>query len=151
MNGKMKFIIPIVLLVVVGGVYKFVLAKPKAAEAKPKVEGAVYVLPKEFVVNLADGRYAKFNIALVMKHGALTAAPAAGGHAAAAEPPEGYGTLPQEALVRSIVIDNVTDVSGKVLIGEKGREKLKKKIVKTLHEHTDVEAEDVLFTDVAVQ
>ena len=35
MKGKLKFIIPIVLLLVLGGVYKFVLAKP-AAVAKPK-------------------------------------------------------------------------------------------------------------------
>jgi flagellar FliL protein len=150
-KGKLKFIIPIVLLVVVGGLYKFVLAKPKAAAAKPKVAGAVYILPKEFIVNLADGRYAKFNIALVMKPGAETEAAAAGGHEGAAEPPEGYGTLPQEALVRSIVIDAVTDVSGKTLTAEKGREKLKKKIIRSIHDHTDVEAEDVLFTDVAVQ
>lgn len=150
MKGKLKFIIPIVLLVVVGGLYKFVLAKPKAEGAKPKVAGAVYILPKEFIVNLADGRYAKFNIALVMKPGAETTE-AASGHEAAAEPPEGYGTLPQEALVRSIVIDAVTDVNGKTLTAEKGREKLKVKIVKSIHDHTDVEAEDVLFTDVAVQ
>lgn len=151
MKGKLKFIIPIVLLVVVGGVYKFVLAKPKAAAAKPKVAGAVYVLPKEFIVNLADGRYAKFNIALVMKPGAETAAASAGGEGAATESPEGYGTLPQEALVRSIVIDDVTDVSGSTLISEKGRSKLKKKILTGLHDHTDVEATNVLFTDVAVQ
>jgi flagellar FliL protein len=149
-KGKLKFIIPIVLLVVVGGLYKFVLSKPAAEGAKPKVAGAVYVVPKEFIVNLADGRYAKFNIALVMKPGAETAE-AASGHEAAAEPPEGYGTLPQEALVRSIVIDAVTDVNGKTLTAEKGRERLKTKIVKSIHEHTDVEAEDVLFTDVAVQ
>lgn len=149
MKGKLKFIIPIVLLVVVGGLYKFVLAKPGVAAAKPKVAGAVYILPKEFIVNLADGRYAKFNIALVMKPGATTEAAASG--EAAADPPEGYGTLPQEALVRSIVIDAVTDVSGKTLTAEKGREKLKKRIIASIHDHTDVEAEDVLFTDVAVQ
>jgi flagellar FliL protein len=147
---KLKFIVPIVLLLVVGGVYKFVLAKPKAEAHKPKVAGAVYVLPKEFIVNLADGRYAKLNVALVMKHGAVTE-PAAGGHGAAAAPPEGYGTLPQEALVRSIVIDTVTDASGSALISEKGRVKLRKQIVTSLHDHTDVDAEDVLFTDVAVQ
>jgi flagellar FliL protein len=148
---KLKFIVPIVALLVVGGVYKFVLAKPKAEAHKPKIAGEVYVLPKEFVVNLADGRYAKFNVALVMKHGASTAAASAGGHSGPAAAPEGYGTLPQEALVRSTVIDTVTDVPGSALIAEKGRAKLKRMILKSLQDHTDVEAEDVLFTDVAVQ
>ncbi|MEA2129025.1 MAG: hypothetical protein QOJ85_1916, partial [Solirubrobacteraceae bacterium] len=58
MASKMKIIIPVVLLLVLGGVYKFVLAKP-AAVAKPKIAGTVYVLPKEFLVNLASGRFAK--------------------------------------------------------------------------------------------
>ena len=50
MKSKLKFIVPI-LLVVVGGVYKFVLAKPGAPAPKPKVDGQVYVLPKEFLIN----------------------------------------------------------------------------------------------------
>ena len=64
MKGKLKFIIPIVLLLVVGGVYKFVLAKP-AVVPKPKVEGEVYVLPKDFLVNLSDGKFAKLGVGLV--------------------------------------------------------------------------------------
>jgi flagellar basal body-associated protein FliL len=147
-RGKLKFVIPVLVLIAVGGAYKFVLAKPKAA-AKPRVAGQVYVLPKDFVVNLADGRYAKLDVALVMAPGASTEAAAAG--EGAATPPEGYGTLPQEALVRSIVVDTVTDAPGTALIDEKGRTRLRKKILKSLHEHTDVHADDVLFTDVAVQ
>ncbi len=150
MKGKLKFIVPIVLLLAVGGVYKFVLAKPKA-EAHKKVEGEVYVLPKEFLVNLADGRYAKLNVALVMEPGAHTAAEGGGHGGAAAAPPEGFGTLPQEALVRAIVTDTVTDVSGSTLISEKGRNRLKRQIAKSLQRNTDVHVEDVLFTDVAVQ
>src|ERR1700754_2974196 len=106
MKSKLKFIVPLVVLILLGGVYKFALAKPPLKE-KHKVEGQVYVLPKEFVVNLADGRYAKFNVALVLDHAQLTA-PAAGGHGAAADPPEGYGTLEQEAVVRDIVTDEVS-------------------------------------------
>ena len=75
MKGKLKFIIPIVLLLVVGGVYKFVLAKP-AAVPKPKVEGEVYVLPKDFLVNLTDGKFAKLGVGLVFDEG-FPAAPAA--------------------------------------------------------------------------
>ena len=106
MKGKLKFIIPIVVLLVLGGVYKFVLAKP-AAVAKPKVAGEVYVLPKDFLLNLTDGKFAKLGVGLVFDEGFL-AAPAGAAEGAAA-PPTGYGVLPQEAVVRDIVTDVVTD------------------------------------------
>ena len=71
------------LLAVLGGVYKFVLAKPaKAEEPKPKVHGTVYMLEKEFLVNLADGRFAKMQIGLVLAHDDVSTV-AAGGHGAA--------------------------------------------------------------------
>ena len=146
MKKKLMIALP-VLLLVLGGAYKFVLAKP-AAEAKPKVDGEVYVLPRDFLINLSDGRFAKLNVALVLEHGAL--APA-GGHAAAATPPEGYGALPQEAVVRDIVNNSLMDVSGAKIIKRKGREQLKKRILKTILKTTDVKAKEVLFTDVAVQ
>jgi flagellar FliL protein len=146
MKKKLMIALP-VLLIVLGGAYKFVLAKP-AAEAKPKVDGEVYVLPRDFLINLSDGRFAKLNVALVLEHGAL--APA-GGHAAAATPPEGYGALPQEAVVRDIVNNSLMDVSGAKIIKRKGREQLKKRILKTILKTTDVKAKEVLFTDVAVQ
>ena len=73
----------------------------------PKVHGEVYVLPKDFLVNLSDGRFGKLNVALVFDHG-FTAAPAAGGHGAGTEAPEGYGVLTQEPLVRAIVTDVLT-------------------------------------------
>jgi flagellar basal body-associated protein FliL len=147
MKSKLKIIIPLTLVLVLGGAYKFVLAKPAPAPAK-KVEGEVYVLPKEFLVNLSDGRFAKLGVALVMAPGAHGDA----GHgAAAATPPEGYGADPQEALVRDIVTDTVTDASGGELISEKGRQRLKKEILDEIQQKTDVLADDVLFTDVAVQ
>jgi len=149
MKSKLKFIIPVVLLLVLGGVYKFVLSKP-APEAKPKIAGEVYVLPSEFVLNLADGKYAKLGVALVMEPDAHTTA-AAAGHGAAAEPPEGYGSLPQEAVVRDIVTDEVTESSGTDLQTSRGRERLKQSILKRLHHETDVHADSVLFTDVTVQ
>ena len=149
MKGKLKFIIPIVLLLVLGGVYKFVIAKP-AAEAKPKVAGEVYVLPKDFLVNLTDGKFAKLGVGLVFDEGFL-AAPAAGGHEAAAAPPTGYGVLPQEAVVRDIITDVVTDESAKDLTSRKGREDIKTKILKRLKAQTDVKVHEVLLTDVAVQ
>jgi flagellar protein FliL len=146
-KSKLKFIIPILVLLL-GGVYKFVLAKPAAA-AKPKVAGEVYVLPKDFLINLSDGKFAKLGVGLVFDEG-YAAAPAGGGEAAAA-PPEGYGALPQEAVVRDIVTDVVTDKSAADLTSRKGRDEIKVLILTRLKSQTDVKVHDVLLTDVAVQ
>jgi flagellar basal body-associated protein FliL len=148
-KGKLKIIVPLVLLIVLGGAYKFVLAKP-APKEKPKVEGEVYVLPKDFLVNLSDGKFAKLGVGLVFDHG-FTAAPAAGGHGAAAAPPDGYGVLTQEPVVRDIITDVVTDERAGDLTSRKGREEIKEKILKRLKAQTDVKVHEVLLTDVAVQ
>jgi flagellar basal body-associated protein FliL len=148
---NIKILIP-VLLLVVGGVYKFVLAKPPVVP-KHKIEGSVYIMPKDFLINLKAGRFAKLNAALVLKHGYLEEAVAAasgGGHAATA-PPDGYGTLPQEAAVRAIITDTLTDMSASRLTKEKSRVKVQDEVLKRIHHETDVEAEDVMFTDLAVQ
>jgi flagellar basal body-associated protein FliL len=146
-KSKLKFIIP-VLLLVLGGAYKFVIAKPAPAP-KPKVEGEVYVLPKDFLLNLSDGKFAKVGIGLIFDHG-FSAAPAKGGEGGAA-PPDGYGALTQEPLVRDIVTDVVTDQSSAELTSRKGREEIKAKILKRLLQQTDVKVHEVLLTDVAVQ
>ena len=145
---KKLIIVVVVLLAVVGGAYKFVLAKPNSAEAKPKVDGNVYLLQKEFLVNLHDGRFAKLTAALVLAHDDTSAA--AGGHEAAA-PPEGYGTMNQEAVVRAIITDDLTDVKAGDIIDREGREKLQDEILKDLKKQTDVKVEEVLFPDITVQ
>ena len=149
MKGKLKFIMPLVALLVLGGAYKTVLAKPPEKKPEPKVHGQVYVLPKEFLINLDQDRYAKLTVALVLKHGEPTAPPAEG-HGAAA-PPEGWGTLPQEAVIRGLVTDTLTGASASKLVQPAGRDKLKKKLLIKFKKYSDVHVEDVLFTDVAVQ
>lgn len=145
MKSKLKIVVPLAL-VILGATYKLVLAKP--AEGPPrKIEGEVYVLPKEFLVNLAGGRFAKLSVALIMKPGAHAAAEGA----EAAKPPEGFGPDPQEAVVRDIVTNVLTDADGEDLIAGRGRRRLKRDILEAIHEKTDVHAEEVLFTDVAVQ
>jgi flagellar basal body-associated protein FliL len=146
--SKLKIILP-VLLIALGGVYKFVLAKPPVVP-KPKIAGEVYVLPKEFLVNLKGGHFAKINVALILEHGHHSA-PAAGGHGAAPTPPTGYGVMPQEAVVRSIITDELTDVPMAKLQKDHAREELQEKILKRLHKTTDTHVEHVLFTDVAIQ
>jgi flagellar basal body-associated protein FliL len=148
---KLMIVVPVVL-VVLGGAYKFVLAKPSDAEAKPpKIEGTVYVLGKEFLVNLADGRFAKLSVALVLNPDDHSTAPGSGGHGAAATPPEGYGAMHQEGAVRAIITDTVTDAKDQELIGRKGRTELQHQILEKIHKQTDVHADDVLITDMTVQ
>lgn len=141
-----KKLIVILLVALVGGLgaYKFILAPTSADGEKPKVDGTVYVLPKEFLVNLADGRYAKFSVAMVLEH-----APEAGSHAAT--PPEGYGTMPEEAVVRDVVTDVVGASTGEQLTSSAGRERLKKQLRRRLHQRTDLHVGDVLLPDVTVQ
>jgi flagellar protein FliL len=146
MKSKLKFIVP-VLLIVLGGAYKFVLAKPAAAEPKPKVDGQVYVLPKEFLINLSQGRFAKLSVGLVLDHSQAIASE----EKEAPKPPEGFGTLPQEAVIRDIVTDRLTDDDAESLVSEKGRETLKNQLLRSIKKKTDVKVEEVLFTDVAVQ
>jgi len=149
MKSKLKIIIPVVLVLALGGVYKFVIAKP-AAEAKAKIEGTVYVLPKEFLVNLSEGRFAKLGVGIVLDpHDESLAAAAA--NKEAPKPPEGFGPLPQEAVIRDIVTDTLTDRDAGSLTDRAGRERLKNKIKRVIAARTDVHVDDVLFTDVAVQ
>jgi flagellar FliL protein len=143
MKKKLKFVIPIVL-VLFGGVYKTVLAKPAKAP-KPKIAGTVYVMPKEFLLNMADGRYAKLDVSLVLDKSEVL--PAAEG----ASTNENYGALEQEPAVRDVITNIVTDAPSKDLIDRSGREELKKEILKGIRQNTDVKVDEILFTDVAVQ
>jgi flagellar basal body-associated protein FliL len=146
---RKKILIPLLVVVIAAVAAKFVLAKP-APEVHHKINGTVYVLPKEFLVNLSDGRYAKVNVALVLDPSQPTAA-AGGGEGAAAEPPDGFGTLPQEAAVRDVVTDVLTGQSGDELISAKGRVQVKGEILRGIRAHTDVRVNEVLLPDVAVQ
>jgi flagellar basal body-associated protein FliL len=146
MKKKLKLIVPLVLLVgAFFGYTKFLKAPPP----KVKVHGQVYVLPKDFVLNLKDGRFVKLGVGLVVARD--DPALAGGGHGSASTPPEGYGALPQEALVRDIVTDHLTGTPADELIDREARHNLKEAIAKDLRKQTDVMVEHVLFTDVAVQ
>ena len=145
--GKLKFIVPVAVLVVAAGVYKFVLSKPAPAPEK-KIAGEVYVVPSSFTVNLAGGRYAKVTVGMVLAEGAALGPEAAG---EPAKPPEGFGALAQEAVVRDIVVDSLTGQRASTLTGDEGRERIKKLIARRVKATTDVEVERVLLPDVTVQ
>jgi flagellar FliL protein len=145
---RKNVLILVLAALVVGAGAAYTFAKPKH-ETRHKIDGTVYVLPKEFLVNLRDGRYAKLNVALVLDHDQETAA--SGGHGGGSAPPDGFGTLEQEAVIRDIVTDVVTDQNGDDLIQAGGRERIKQAILARIRRTTDVRTEDVLLTDVAVQ
>lgn len=146
---RKKILIPLLVVLVAGLAAKFVLAKP-APVVHHKIDGTVYVLPKEFLVNLSDGRYAKINVALVLDPSQPTA-PAGGGEGGGAPPPDGFGTLEQEAAVRDVVTDVLTGQSGDELIDRGGREQVKAEILRGIRARTDVRVNEVLLPDVAVQ
>jgi len=147
--NKKTLIIAVLALVVAGGAYKTVLAKPKGKAKKPNVEGNLYVLQKEFLVNLADSRYAKISAALLLDPKDHSTA-AAGGHGGPA-PPEGYGAMTQEAIVRAIVTDALTGRDASELEDAKKRDRLRQQIVERIKAETDVHADDILFPDLTVQ
>jgi flagellar basal body-associated protein FliL len=145
MKGKKKFIVPLVVLILLGGVYKTVLAKP-AKTPPAKIDGTVYVMPKEFLLNVADGKYAKLDVALVLNKAQVLPATEGGTSSDAA-----YGALEEEPAVRDVITNVLTDAQSTQLIDRDGREKLKAQILKQIRQTTDVKVDKVLFTDVAVQ
>lgn len=150
MKKKLLIAIP-VLLLVVGGAWKFKFAGAGEAAAKPKVAGEVYVLGKQFLVNLHGGKYAQVTVGLVLEEGETAAGEAGGEEAAAVKPPEGFGPMPQEGVVRDVITDRLTGLDADDLVEERSRARLKRMIAADLRKHTDVPIEDVLFTDVTVQ
>ncbi|MFN8224924.1 MAG: flagellar basal body-associated FliL family protein [Gaiellales bacterium] len=134
---KIMIIAPVVLLLVVFGAYTMFL-KPKPVPPKKKIEGTVVPLQKEFLVNLAGGRYAKISVALVMEE--------AGGAAHGAA--EG---LPQEAAIRAIVTDELTGLPADELVRRDARHHVVERIAKGIKKNTDEHVGEVLLTDITIQ
>jgi flagellar basal body-associated protein FliL len=135
---KKKIIIVLVVVLLGGGyVAKGMLMPPP--KTHDKITGTIYVLPKEFLVNLVDGRYGKVTVALDLAPGQSNGA-TAGGEA---------GPTPPE--VRDIVTNILTDQTGSTLTTQHGRDRVKTRILLAIRKKTDVKVSDVLFTDVAVQ
>ena len=144
MKKKLLIIIPVLLL---GGGY---VAKAKlmpAKTAKAKLAGEIYILPKQFTLNMADGRYATLTVALVLDAKEILPATAEGG----ATPPDGYGNLPEEAVIRSIITNLITNDTSNQVVSDSGRASLEAQILSKIKTTTDVKVNQVFFTDVAVQ
>jgi flagellar FliL protein len=145
MKKKILIILPIVLL---GGGYvaKAKLMAPKPV--KPKLAGEIYILPKQFMCNLTDGHYATLTVALELAPGQSD-----GATAEAAAPSTGatVGTLPEEAVIRAIITNLITNQASSALVNGSGRTNLESEILSKIKTTTDVKVDQVFFTDVAVQ
>jgi flagellar basal body-associated protein FliL len=146
MSKKKILILAVVILLAGGYVAKGMLIPPP--KTHDKITGTIYLLPKEFLVNLADGKYGKVDVALVLAPGQSDGATAA---SAGGSSDQTLGTLPEEAAVRDIITNELTNSTASSLIDANQRVKLKHKILLAIRSNTDIKLTDVLFTDVAVQ
>jgi flagellar FliL protein len=143
---KKKILIPIIAVVLaVGGFAGYSFAMPKK-HTKIKVNGTIYILPKQFTLNLKGGQYATLTVALLLAPGQ-----SAGVTSASDPPPTGFGSLTEEAVIRAIITNDVTDQPESALVSMSGRTALESKILADIHSQTDTEVDSVYFTDVAVQ
>jgi len=144
---KNKKVLIALVVVLLGAFEAYSMTKPKVV-VKDKIEGAIYVLPASFLLNLNDGHFAKLTLGLVLAPGQSSGASAAGG----SSPTEGgAGTLPEEAVIRDLVTNLMTNESSTALSSDGGRNQVKREILAAIRKQTDVKVQDVLFPDLTVQ
>lgn len=148
MNKKKLILIlaPLLLLVVAAAGWMFL--KPASAGGDPATEpGPVHTLADPFVVNLADStdipRFVKVGVALRL------AVESESRHTPGT--PTAPGVVEGEAQVRDIVISALQGRTSTVLGTERGRDGLKREIVRRVNADTDLTILDVYYTDFAVQ
>jgi flagellar basal body-associated protein FliL len=143
---KNKKLIVALAVVLVGGGAAYSMAAPKPVAIK-KIKGTVYVLPQPFLLNLNDGHYAKISLGLLLAPGQSDGA-AAGASSGGSE---SAGTLPEEAVIRDIVTNLLTNSSSGELLSDGGRHSVKRAILAAIGRQTDVKVEGVLFPELTVQ
>jgi hypothetical protein len=142
-NKKVMIVLVVLLL---GAFEAYSMTKPKIV-VKDRIQGSIYVLPGSFLLNLNDGHFAKLTLGLVLAPG-QSSGPASTGNAPAEG---GAGTLPEEAAIRDIVTNLMTDESSTMLANDKGRSRVKREILDAVRAQTDVKVAQVLFPDLTVQ
>ncbi len=142
-NKKVMLVLALPIVLFAG----YTMTKPKPV-VKEKIKGTIYLMPKDFLLNLTDGRYAKLSVALELAPGQSDGASAA---SESSSSESSVGTLPEEPLVREIVTNVVTGASGEDLISGSGRRGIQKQIMQAIQKQTDVKLEAVLFPDLTVQ
>ncbi|MGO9489506.1 MAG: flagellar basal body-associated FliL family protein [Solirubrobacteraceae bacterium] len=142
-NKKVMLALALPVLLLAG----YTMTKPKTV-TKQKINGTIYVMPGSFLLNLSDGRYAKLSVALELAPGQSDGASADTGSTSSES---SIGTLPEEAVIREIVTNLVTNMSGETLISDRGRAQLKHQILAAIRAQTDIKVESVLIPDFTVQ
>ena len=144
MNKKILIPIIVVVLAVVGFAgYSFAMPKKNV---KIKINGTTYILPKQFTLNLKGGQYATLTVALL-----LAPSQSVGVTSPTDPPPTGFGSLTEEAVIRAIITNDVTDQPESALVTPVGPPTLETKIL-VRHQVSDRHAgHSIYFTDVAVQ
>jgi flagellar basal body-associated protein FliL len=61
------------------------------------------------------------------------------------------GTLPEEAVIRAIITNLITNQTSNDVVKGSGRDGLEAQILAKIKSQTDVKVDQVFFTDVAVQ
>ena len=128
---KKKLIPIIVVVVAVLAFAGYSFAMPKK-NVKQKINGTIYILPKQFTLNLKGGQYATLTVALL-----LAPSQSAGVTSATDPPPTGFGSLTEEAVIRAIITNDVTDQPESALITTPGRKALESKILSDIKSQTD--------------
>jgi flagellar basal body-associated protein FliL len=141
-----KILIPLVVVLAVGGFAGYTFAMPKKA-TKDKIAGTLYVLPSKFTLNMAGGQYATLTVALDLAATQDTGASSG----AETSTTEGFGTLPEEPAIRAIITNDVTDKPATALISTAGRAAVRHEILHDIAKQTDVKVTNIYFTDLAVQ
>jgi flagellar basal body-associated protein FliL len=143
---KNKKAIVVLVVLLLGAFEAYSMTKPKVV-VKDKIQGSIYVLPGAFLLNLNDGHFAKLTLGLVLAPGQSSGAAAAGN-----SPSEGApGTLPEEAVIRDLVTNLMTNESSTALSDDSGRNRVKREILAAIRTQTDVKVQRVLFPDLTVQ
>ena len=81
-----------------------------------KINGTIYILPKQFTLNLKGGQYATLTVALL-----LAPSQSVGVTSPTNPPPTGFGSLTEEASIRAIITNDVTDQPESALVSQTGR------------------------------
>ena len=107
---KKKLIPALAIVLLLGGYegYSMATAPPPP---KLKIPGQIYILPKDFTLNMSGGQYATLTVALQ-----LPADEAMATTSPTDPPPTGFGDLPDEAVVRAIITNDVTDQPTSALV-----------------------------------
>jgi flagellar FliL protein len=145
---RKKILIPLLVVILGGGAFAYKMQK-KPVVVHLKIPGITYVLPTPFLLNLSDGQYAKLTVGLELAPGQTDGVTAA--TAGETTPSDGIGTLPEEAEVRAIVTNVVTNTSSTALINATSRAQIEQQILTQITKQTDDKVDKVIFTDLAVQ